>query len=75
MKKLTEEAKRELLDAARSDSLKRDMQALKKGCHNPFIKDGKVDIDAYVRFVCEYNEFINHKRKPFKPMLIREMKL
>ena len=75
MNKLSEEEKRELSEAARSGSLKRDMQAVKSGRHNPFIKDGKVDVDAYVSFVCEYNEFMNHKRKPFKPMRIREMKL
>ena len=75
MTKISEEDKRELLHASRSQSLKRDMRAIAEGRHNPFVKDGKVDIDAYVRFVCEYNEFINHEPKPFKPMRIREMKL
>ena len=75
MNKLSEKEKEELLNAARSESLKRDMRTVAAGRHNPFVKDGKVDIDAFVQFVCEYNEFINHEPKPFKPMKIKEMKL
>jgi len=72
---ISEEDKRELLHASRSESLKINMRVVAEGRHNPFVKDGEVDIDAYVTFVCEYNEFINHEPKSFKPMKIREMKL
>ena len=75
MTKLSDKEKKELLQAAASKSLKKDMQAIAEGRHNPFFKDGKVDVDAYVRFVCEYNEFINHEPKPFKPWKVKEMKL
>lgn len=75
MNKLSEEEKKELLAAARSESLGQDMRTIAAGRHNPFVKDGKVDVDAYVQFVCDYNEFINHEPKPFKPMKIKEMKL
>ena len=37
--------------------------------------DGKIDMDRLLEFLTEYNEFINHKPKPFKPMVDREMKL
>jgi hypothetical protein len=33
---------------------------------NPFLKNGIVDIDGYIDFLNAYNEFINHKQKPFK---------
>lgn len=72
---LSEEEKKELLDPVRLKRLKKDMQAIAEGRHNPFVKDGIVDVDAYVRFVCDYNEFINHAPKPFKPWKIKEMKL
>ena len=72
---ISEEERNELLESSRSDALRRNMRTVAEGRHNPFVKDGKVDVGAYVRFVCEYNEFINHEPKPFKPMKIREMKL
>ena len=75
MIKISDKEKRELLEAARSETLKKDMQTIAEGRHNPFVKDGVVDVDAYVRFVCDYNEFINHEPKPFKPWKIKEMKL
>ena len=43
--------------------------------HNPLIVDGEVDLDRFITFLTEYNEFINHKPKPFKPMIDRIMKL
>ena len=49
-------------------SLRDDMRRLAENRHNPFLKDGKVDIDRYVDFLNAYNEFINHMPKPFKPM-------
>lgn len=72
---ISDEEREELLAASRSDSLRKDMRSVAARRHNPFVRDGKVDLDAYVRFVCEYNEFINHKPKPFKAMQIKEMKL
>lgn len=73
--KISEEAQKELSELSKSDTLRRDMEKVASQRHNPFIKDGKVDVDAYIEFVTQYNEFINHKPKPFKPMIDRVMKL
>jgi len=67
--------KEELLALAKSSALKKDMQYLAAHRHNPLIVDGKVDLDRYITFLTEYNEFINHQPKPFKPMVEKIMKL
>ena len=67
--------KEELVALAQSHSLKKDMQYLADHRHNPLIVDGKVDPDRYITFVTEYNAFINHRPKPFKPMVEKIMKL
>jgi hypothetical protein len=67
--------KEELLALAKSSALKKDMQYLAAHRHNPLIFDGKVDLDRYITFLTEYNEFINHQPKPFKPMVEKIMKL
>lgn len=72
---LSPEAAKELLELAGSEALRRDMVTIASRRHNPFIKDGEVDVDAYIEFVTQFNEFINHEPKPFKPMIVREMKL
>jgi len=73
---LNADEKEELLRLAKSSSLKKDMQYLSDHRHNPFIKDnGEVDFDAYIEFVQQFNEFINHKPRPFKPIIDKEMKL
>ena len=73
MKGLSQEAKREL--QLKINSLKEDMKILRKERHNPFVRDGKVDMDAYLEFVTEFNEFINHAPKPFKKIIDHDMRL
>ncbi|MBI4687432.1 MAG: hypothetical protein HY756_06595 [Nitrospirae bacterium] len=72
---LNADEKEELLRLAASSSLKEDMRYLSAHRHNPFIKDGQVDMDAYIEFVQQFNEFINHEPKPFKPMIDKDMRL
>jgi len=72
---LSKNEKEELIALARSASLKKDMQYLSAHRHNPLIVNGKVDPDRYITFVTEYNEFINHQPKPFKPIIDKIMKL
>ena len=67
--------KEELLRLAKSSSLKDDMQYLSAHRHNPLFLDGKVSMDRLLDFLNEFNEFINHEPKPFKPMIDRDMKL
>jgi hypothetical protein len=72
---LSEKEKQEWSGLADSVSLRDDARRLKESLHNPFIKDGAVDIDRYINFLNEYNEFINQRQKTFKPIIERIMKL
>ncbi len=73
--KITEKTKKELLEISQSFSMKKDMQKVVSNRLNPFIRDGKVDRDAYIEFVSQFNEFINHAPKTFRPIIDRIMKL
>ncbi|MBI4839413.1 MAG: hypothetical protein HY806_09820 [Nitrospirae bacterium] len=73
--KLSSEAEKELIDLAESETFKNDMDMLRLHWQAPFIKDGKVDVDAYIEFVQQFNKFINHEPKPFKPMIDKDMRL
>lgn len=72
---MPEDEKQERAELSQSVSIRDDMRRLVENRHNPFIKDGKVDLDRYIDFLNGYNEFINHTPKPFKPMQDRIMKL
>ncbi len=71
--KIPQQAAKEIQELSRSESLKKDMDILRYQRHNPFIKNGEVDINAYIEFVTQFNEFINHKPKPFKPIIDKVM--
>lgn len=73
--KISQQAAKEFLELSKSESLKKDMDVLRRQRHNPFIKNGNVDVNAYIEFVTEFNEFINHEPKPFKPIIDKVMKL
>ncbi len=73
--KLSKKEKEELLRLSQSSSLKADMRYVAAHRHNSLIVEGKVDLDRLITFLTEYNEFINHKPKPFKPMIDKVMKL
>jgi hypothetical protein len=73
--KLSSEAEKELINLAESETFKNDMELLRLRWQAPFIKAGKVDVDAYIEFVQQFNEFINHQPKPFKLMIDKDMRL
>ncbi len=73
--KLSKAAQEELRTLARSEALKNDLAAVAAARHNPFMKNGIVDVDAYIEFVTAFNEFINHEPRPFTPMIDRDMRL
>jgi len=75
MKTLSETAQEEIRKLSRSAALRNDMDAVRRTRHNPFMKAGVVDADAYIAFVSEFNEFINHEPKPFAPMQVKDMRL
>jgi hypothetical protein len=70
-----EQAKKELLEFAKSESFKQDIEMLRSPWNNPFIKKGKVDVDAYIEFVTQFNAFINHRPKALNCMVDVKMKL
>jgi hypothetical protein len=73
--KISKKAEQELREFSRSDALRKDMETIASKRHNPFIREGKVDVDAYIEFVTQYNEFINHTPKPFSRIIDKDMKL
>jgi hypothetical protein len=73
--KISKKAEEELRKYSRSDALRKDMETIASKRHNPFVKEGKVDVDAYIEFVTQYNEFINHTPKPFSRIIDKDMKL
>jgi len=72
---ISREAAKEMLELAGSAAFREDMEAVAKSRHNPFLKDGKADADAYILFVSEFNAFINHEPKPFVRMIDKDMRL
>lgn len=73
--KFSQKAEKELIKLAKSEGFKKDMEALRSRWEMPFIKNGKVDVDAYIEFVQQFNEFINHQPKPFRKIIDRDMRL
>lgn len=59
----------------RWDYFRADMERVAGQRHNPFLKEGRPDADAYIEFVVQYNEFINHGPKPFRKIVDTVMKL
>lgn len=72
---MNQNEKKEWLALSASQSFKEDMRHLKENRHNPFLKDGQVDLDKLIEFLTVTNEFFNHQQKPFKPMIDKIMKL
>jgi hypothetical protein len=73
--KLSKTAQKEIRDLAHSEALKNDFATVAKTRHNPFLKAGAADADAYIAFVTAFNEFINHEPKPFARMIDKDMRL
>lgn len=73
--RFSKKAEKEIIELSKSKTLRRDMDRVSSQRHNPFIKDGRPDADAFVEFVTAYNEFINHAPKPFRKIKDRFMRL
>lgn len=72
---LSPAAEKEFVELANSESFRKDMETVRRNRHNPFVRNGKVDIDAYLDFVAEFNAFIGHERKPFRRIIDNDMRL
>ena len=51
------------------------MEKLANTRKNPFLKNGKYNPDAWLKFASQMNEFMGHIRKPFKPIKGEHFKL
>lgn len=71
----SEEEKAELLMAAQSETLRRDMRIIAQNRHNPFMLNGKIDLDRVVTFLTELNGFLGHPVKPFRKIIDKKMLL
>jgi hypothetical protein len=72
---LSKTAEEEIRSQAHSAGFKDEMASLARSRHNPFMKGGRADVDAYITFVSEFNEFISHKPKRFVAIIDRNMRL
>ena len=75
MEKISKKEKKELRQGADSALLRKDMQYLADKRFNPLIEGQNINMDRLLVFLTEYNEFINHAPKPFRPIIDRIMKL
>ncbi len=75
MEKLSKKEKEELQRVAASALFRKDMQYLSANRFNPLTEGQTINMDRLIVFLTEYNEFINHSPKPFKPIIDRIMKL
>lgn len=73
--RISDKDRAELLAVSHSESMRDDMSSVAAGRHNPFILDGEVCPDRVVEFLTQYNEFLNHPMKPFRPWMENNMKL
>lgn len=72
---LSRESREELLALVQSESLRKDMRELARIRRECVSQNDILDMDAWIDFLTQYNEFVNHARKPFRPMIEREMLL
>jgi hypothetical protein len=75
MEKISKIEKEELLRIAYSSSVKEDMNHLSNSRYNPVMVNGNVCLDSLISFLTQFNQFINHKRKSFRPTVEKVMKL
>ena len=75
MTDVSEAAAAEIREAAASSVLRSDLEKIARSRHNPFMKAGVVDVDVYIDFVSQFNEFINHEPKRFVRMIDKDIRL
>lgn len=71
MARLSKQEREEFVSLSKSPKLKEDLRHFSDNRHNPFIINGDVDVDTFVKFLTEYSYFINHARKPFRKIVNR----
>ncbi len=72
---LGEAEKEEMRTLAGSSQLREEMAMLAATRSRAFFREGEVDSDRLLAFLCDYNEFINHTPKKFQRIIDDTMKL
>ncbi|MBI5073985.1 MAG: hypothetical protein HZB62_02260 [Nitrospirae bacterium] len=72
---ISEQERQEMQRLVESSSMRKDMEYLSSHRHNPVLVNGAFDMDRLIEFLLQFNEFINHQPKPFRPMIEKNMKL
>jgi len=72
---ISEQERRDMLRLAESSSVRKDMEYLSEHRHNPVLVNGAFDMDRLIEFLSQFNEFINHQSKPFRPMIEKDTRL
>lgn len=75
MAAMGDDERREFVRVGRSASLRDDLRYVSANRHNPVTLDGRISLDRLVEFLTEFNQFLNHAPKPFRPMIDTMMKL
>lgn len=75
MNRLSQAAIEEMRTLVKSGSLRKDMETIAQNRRDQFMAEGVVDVDAYIDFVSQFNEFVNHEPKKFVPMIGKDMRL
>ncbi|MBU1125444.1 MAG: hypothetical protein KKC84_05430 [Candidatus Omnitrophica bacterium] len=63
---LSNEEKKELKEAASCARLRRNSRAILSHRYNPFLVDGKIDIDRIISFLDDCNAFLGHPVRAFR---------
>ncbi len=66
---LPEETKEELRKVTLSPELREDLLQVRA------LSMRVIDVDSYCAFVTFFNEFIDHRARPFRPMQDKDMRL
>lgn len=72
---LSKEEKEEFLNSSRCLQLEKDFNHMRSNRSLYLSKDGKVNLDTYVKFLSLSNSFSNHKKKPFRKIEGNHFKL
>lgn len=72
---LSDQDKKELLEMAHSERIREDFRIMAANRHNPFLVNGAVDLDKYIDFLNDYNEFVGHTCRPFRKIVDKKMLL
>lgn len=72
---LSDQDKKELLEMAHSRQMREDFRIMVSNRHNPFLVNGVVDLDKFIDFLNDYNEFIDHISRPFRKIIDKKMLL